>query len=179
MMGAVFVFDDSETALPLLFFELLFFSFFWAAPFILEHRVAVFAVARSEHTSEPWGWLDQNHSVEMHHCSWRRTRAGFTMHRWRNTWREAHVSICVSHFWSAILSAGPLLNLINISRWILKLPNASHYFPLRHSLKKSGIQHHNPVLWDISGIIARKPIYLQKYILSVTDIRAFFFSLFT
>lgn len=34
------------------FFQLLF--FFKAAPFILEHRVAVFAVARSEHTSEPW-----------------------------------------------------------------------------------------------------------------------------
>lgn len=50
--------------------------------------------------------------------------------------------------------------------------------------KKSGIQPHNPLFCVryqqyVSGIIARKPIYLQKYILSVTEIWAFFFSLFT
>lgn len=54
-MAAFFtVWSDSEATFPLLFFIF----FFKAAPFILEHRVAVFAVARSEHTSEPWvDWI--------------------------------------------------------------------------------------------------------------------------
>lgn len=122
--------------------------FFWAAPFILEHRVAVFAVARSEHTSEP-GLTGSN-----------------PFYKDAPLLSAVLDLLCIAQESCEAESMSIFMTLLfprPLSRTILKcdqkgLLNALNCQMPLHTHKKSGLRHHNHLFGVryISFIIERK-----------------------